>query len=147
MIEERVVVLSSEKQGAWVEGIQQSACGACSAKSGCGQHALSQLGKKVKLWLGTDEPLQAGEQIIIGLPEGALANSALAMYGIPLIALASGAVLGQALWGEPGAIIVGVMALAAGFKFAKVWSDKNRRHWQPSFIRHCHQGAQIIHSA
>jgi len=146
MIEERVVVLSCEKQGAWVEGIQQSACGACSAKAGCGQHALSQLGKKVKLWLSTDEPLKAGEQIVIGLPEGALAKSALALYGIPLIALASGAVLGQLLWGEPGAMAVGVVALVAGFKFAKLWSDKNRTHWQPTFIRHCHQGAHIIHS-
>lgn len=147
MIEERVVVLSSEKQGAWVEGIQQSACGACSAKSGCGQHALSQLGKKVKLWLATDQTLKAGEQIIIGLPEGALAKSALALYGIPLVSLSIGAVIGQSLWGESGAILSGIVALLAGFKLARAWSDKNRRHWQPAFIRHCHSGAQIIHSA
>ena len=147
MIEERVVVLSCEEQGAWVEGIQQSACGACSAKSGCGQHALSQLGKKVKLWLSTDEALQAGEQIIIGLPEGALAKSALALYGIPLVALALGAVFGQVLGGEPGAIVVALLALIAGFKLAKAWSDKNRTHWQPTFIRRCQSSVNIIHTA
>ena len=145
MIEERVIVLETQSDGAWVEGVQQSACGACSAKSSCGQHALSQLGRKVKLWLRTSETLEEGKHIIIALPEGALARSAIALYGLPLVALAAGAIVGQYAMGEPGAIVVGLAAMGLGFIAARHWSEYNRQHWQPTFLRHC--SVNLIHSA
>ena len=87
MIEEQVVISSITPEGAWVEGMQQSACGSCSAKAGCGQHTMSQLGRKVSLWLplsdlndeAIQEPFRIGQQIVVGLPEGAILRSTVAV--------------------------------------------------------------------
>jgi sigma-E factor negative regulatory protein RseC len=154
MIEEQVVVTSMTKEGAWVEGIQQSACGSCSAKAGCGQHAMSQLGKRVTLWLPleNDEAFHIGQQVVVGLPEGAILRSTLVLYGIPLIALVIGAIIGHAAWGELGSIFTSVITMLLGFQIARHWSFKNKQNWQPHFIRHCspivstQDGGNIIQS-
>lgn len=149
MIEEQVVITSITPDGAWVEGMQQSACGSCSAKAGCGQHTMSQLGRKVSLWLPLNdltheatskvlnEPLRIGQQIVVGLPEGAILRSTVILYGLPLIALVLGAIVGNAVWGEVGSIALSVLSMLLGFKSARYWSFKNKQHWQPQFIRHC----------
>lgn len=145
MIEEQVVISSITPEGAWVEGMQQSACGSCSAKAGCGQHTMSQLGRKVSLWLplsdlndeASQEPFRIGQQIVVGLPEGAILRSTVVLYGLPLIALVFGAIAGHAIWGEAGSIALSVLSMLLGFKAARYWSLKNKQHWQPHFIRHC----------
>ena len=149
MIEEQVVITSITPEGAWVEGMQQSACGSCSAKAGCGQHTMSQLGRKVSLWLPLNdltneatreamaEPFRIGQQVVVGLPEGAILRSTVVLYGLPLIALVLGAISGHALWGEVGSIVLSVLSMLLGFKAARYWSLKNKQHWQPHFIRHC----------
>ena len=53
MSQEVVQVVGTGDDGIWVEGVQQSACGACSARAGCGQHTLSKMGKPVRLWVNT----------------------------------------------------------------------------------------------
>ena len=148
MIEEQVVITSMTPEGAWVEGIQQSACGSCSAKAGCGQHTMSQLGRKVTLWLPLNNlpdtlQLSVGEQVVVGLPEGAILRSTVVLYGVPLIALVLGAIIGNATLGELGSIIVSVLSMLVGFKLAQHWSLQNKQHWQPHFIRHCFPAASI----
>ncbi len=155
MIEEQVVITSITEEGAWVEGIQQSACGSCSAKAGCGQHAMSQLGRKVTLWLPFDseqsddfyQQLSKGRQIVVGLPEGAILRSTLVLYGTPLIALVLGAILGNAIAGEAGSIFSAIISMLLGFKLARYWADKNKQHWQPHFIRYCASGSMIVNTA
>lgn len=145
MIEEQVVITSINQEGAWVEGMQQSACGTCRAKAGCGQHTMSQLGRKISLWLPLSglpetvpaESLRIGQQVVVGLPEGAILRSTLVLYGVPLLALVFGAIIGHAVWGEVGSIILSVLALALGFKLARYWSLEKQQRWQPHFIRHC----------
>lgn len=139
MIEEQVVITAISNDGAWVEGIQQSACGSCSAKAGCGQHAMRQLGRKVTLWLPLQEinEFSVGQQVVVGLPEGAILRSTLVLYGLPLIALVLGAIIGHYGAGEIGSIISSVFAMVLGFQLARHWSHKNQQHWQPHFIRHC----------
>lgn len=153
MIEEQVIVTATTPEGAWVEGIQQSACGSCSAKAGCGQHTMSQLGKKVTLWLPFDslqqsesglteerlkeERLKVGQQVVVGLPEGAILRSTLVLYGVPLLALVAGAILGHAFWGELGSIFMSILFMAVGFKLAGRISDNNKRQWQPQLLRDC----------
>jgi sigma-E factor negative regulatory protein RseC len=142
MIEEQVVITSIEHNGAWVEGMQQSACGSCSAKAGCGQHAMTQLGRKVTLWLPIDHlsetvDFNVGHQVVVGLPEGAILRSTVVLYGVPLIALVLGAIIGHGAWGEVGSILMSVVSMLIGFKLAQYWSQKNKQYWQPHFIRHC----------
>jgi sigma-E factor negative regulatory protein RseC len=157
MIEEQVVITSISPAGAWVEGIQQSTCGSCSAKAGCGQHAMSQLGRKVTLWLPlADLPdrmtLSEGQQVVVGLPEGAIMRSTIVLYGVPLISLVLGAIIGHAAWGEVGSILISIFSMLIGFKLARYWSLQNKQHWQPQFIRHClvsghtHHNDNIIQS-
>jgi sigma-E factor negative regulatory protein RseC len=136
MVEEQVVVTSIDEGGVWVEGVQQSACGSCSAKAGCGKHAMSQLGRKVSLWL-PDVDLSVGQQVVVGLPEGAILRSTLALYGIPLIFLLSGAIVGNSIFGELGSIVFSVLFMLIGFKVARSRADKNKQNWQPRFIRTC----------
>lgn len=137
MIEEQVVVISIEVGGAWVEGVQQSACGSCSAKAGCGKHTMNQLGRKVSLWLPHDVDLSIGQQVVVGLPEGAILRSTMALYGIPLIFLLLGAILGHALLGELGSIVFSVLLMLLGFIVARRRAHKNKHNWQPKFIRTC----------
>lgn len=144
MIEEQVVVTSTTESGAWVEGIQQSACGSCSAKAGCGQHTMSKLGKKVTLWLPfstenkvSKDTLTVGQQIVVGLPEGAILRSTFVLYGVPLAALVLGAIAGHSLGGELGSIIASVVFLGLGFNIAGRLSDRNKLNWQPQFLRDC----------
>lgn len=162
MIEEQVVITSTTEKGAWVEGVQQSACGSCSAKAGCGKHTMSQLGKKVSLWLPYTQDLatenaeatfKVGQQIVVGLPEGAILKSTFVLYGAPLVLLILGAIFGHYLWGEVGSILVSMIALFVGFKVASYFSEKNKRHWQPHFLRECSSAplefdrSGIIHSS
>lgn len=146
MIEEQVIVTSLDVGGAWVEGVQQSACGSCSAKAGCGKHTMSQLGRKVSLWLPEDDSqdsnclgnkLSIGQQVVVGLPEGAILRSTLVLYGIPLMFLLAGAIIGHALAGELASILLSVFSMLLGFKLARNRAENNRRHWQPKFIRSC----------
>jgi sigma-E factor negative regulatory protein RseC len=142
MIEEQVVITSIDQSGAWVEGMQQSACGSCSAKAGCGQHAMTQLGRKVSLWLPLEHlsdtvGFNVGQQVVVGLPEGAILRSTVVLYGMPLFALVLGAIIGHAAWGEVGSILMSVVSMLIGFKLAQYWSLKNKQYWQPHFIRHC----------
>ena len=95
---ELVRVTERGKGGIWVEGVQQSACNSCSAKSGCGQHSLSKLGRPVRLWVDTPEQFEIGEIVELTLPQGSLAASAAALYGLPLLGLIAGAVAGHQLW-------------------------------------------------
>ena len=97
---ETVRVTGLGKGGIWVEGIQQSACNSCSAKSGCGQHSLSKLGRPVRLWVDTQDSFEVGEVVELTLPQGSLAASATALYGLPLLGLIIGAVIGHQVWGE-----------------------------------------------
>lgn len=151
MIEEQVVVTSIDVNGVWVEGVQQSACGSCSAKAGCGKHTMSQLGRKVSLWLPNDDDLGSesqqachkntdlsiGQQVVVGLPEGTILRSTLALYGIPLIFLLAGAIVGHAVFGELGSIVLSVLAMLIGFKAARIRAEVNKHNWQPKFIRTC----------
>jgi sigma-E factor negative regulatory protein RseC len=147
MIEEQVVITSIDQGGAWVEGMQQSACGSCSAKAGCGQHTMTQLGRKVTLWLPLEHlseehlsdtvSFKVGQQVVVGLPEGAILRSTVVLYGVPLIALVLGAIIGHWAWGEVGSILMSVVFMLSGFKLAQYWSLNNKQYWQPHFIRHC----------
>ena len=141
MIEEQVVVTSLDIGGVWVEGVQQSACGSCSAKAGCGKHTMSQLGRKVSLWLPKDDSsgngLSVGQQVVVGLPEGAILRSTLVLYGIPLMFLLAGAIVGHILAGELASILLSIFSMLLGFKLARNRAENNKRHWQPKFIRRC----------
>jgi sigma-E factor negative regulatory protein RseC len=93
MIIEQGHVVRTEGEFAWVETRQQSACGSCSAKSGCGTSALESLFNRSPNNLKVANIIHArvGQHVTLGLSEGGLVKSALLVYMTPLLGLFLGA--------------------------------------------------------
>lgn len=141
MSQEVVQVVGTGDDGIWVEGVQQSACGACSARAGCGQHTLSKMGKPVRLWVRTNDSFKVGDQVTIMLPSGSLAISALAMYGLPLLGLILGAVIGFQGGSEPQSLLAGGLGLILGLLAARQLGRKMQSEWQPTVLKKTHSTA------
>lgn len=106
---------------------QQSSCSGCAQKSSCGTGIVSgAVGNKTLRWtLDTEQAVQVGDTVEIGLPERQLLSFAATVYLLPLLFLLLGAVMGQ-VWVQPligageGAIILAAVLFAfLGFVLAK----------------------------
>ena len=137
MSQEIVEIVELGKQGVWVEAMQQSACSSCNARSGCGQHSLSKLGRKMRLWVPTEKTFRVGEQATLTLPDGSLAMSALVLYGMPLVSMIALALVGHISAGEGASVIAGVIGLVAGFWVARQIAERKKEDWQPQFRDAC----------
>lgn len=130
MNREIVHVIERQQDGVWVEAVQRSACQSCSVRSGCGQSALQQLGRPMRLWVAApNHRLSVGDEAVLVMPEGGVALSALTLYGLPLLAMIAGSVLGQAWLGELTALLGAGLGLLLGFGMARYCAA--RHSWQP----------------
>jgi sigma-E factor negative regulatory protein RseC len=128
MIEETARVLRVRGRYAWVQTLRRTACEGCGSGSECGVGAVA-----AGLW---QRPLQLralngvgvgeGEQVVVGLNEGALVTGSLAVYFVPLVALLGGALLGEMAperwgWGaaEGWSIVCGSIGLGLGLLWAR----------------------------
>ncbi len=145
MIQEIVEVIEQGDGGLWVEAVQRSACNSCNARAGCGQHSMSKLGRSMRLWVSTEQKLQPGQQVVLTLPEGSLALSALAMYGLPLLGLIVGAIIGQLGGSDGWAGVAALAGLAAGFILARKLAARYQSQWQPGLKSGCER-IPMIHS-
>lgn len=95
MIEEQGVVVSMDTRGAVVETRRSSTCGTCQASTGCGTAVLQQvLGRQsARVTALAPFPVRPGDQVILGLDDGALLRGSVALYGLPLAGLFSGALV------------------------------------------------------
>jgi sigma-E factor negative regulatory protein RseC len=89
MLKERARIVAIDNGAVWVETIQVSTCGSCSAKKGCGQSLLASLGAKpnyLRVLLPVDDAngYQLNQSITIGLPENIVVNTSLLLYLLPL---------------------------------------------------------------
>lgn len=137
MNQEMVEITALGQGGVWVEGTQRSACHSCSARAGCGQHSLSQLGRPLRLWVPASGQWQVGQQVLLLLPRGSLAGSALLLYGLPLLTLLPAAVLGQQWGGDGMAALLGLACLLAGFALSRGLAQRFASRWQPQIQSHC----------
>lgn len=136
MNQEWVTVTQIEPQGIWVESLQRSACDSCNARSGCGQRTLSQLGRTVRLWVPSTAKHHVGQQVLLQLPGGGLAFSALLLYGLPLLCLMLAAGIGQT-YSELSAVIMAVLGLLLGLLLSRQCIQKYQHLWQPSISNAC----------
>ncbi|MDO6682588.1 MULTISPECIES: SoxR reducing system RseC family protein [unclassified Oceanobacter] len=137
MPREMVEVKEVANGGVWVEGLQQSACGSCNSRAGCGQATLSSMGKPIRLWVATEYVLEPGQQVVLDLPSGSLAASAATLYGVPLVGLILGAAAGQTSGGDVAALVVGVLGLAGGLLLARYIANLKRQQWLPAIVSVC----------
>lgn len=89
MLEEVGTVVRIEPDALWVETLQKSACGSCSAQKGCGQHALGKVlatssSIRVLLQGQPAESFHLNQDVVIGIPEDVVVRGALMVYLVPL---------------------------------------------------------------
>ena len=101
MMTETGRVVAVEDSQLWVEVIQQSTCGACSAQKACGQSLLQQLynGRRSHINVHFDAQqfpnIQVNDQVEINLPEQIVLWGSFLLYILPLLGLLLGAGVGQ----------------------------------------------------
>lgn len=148
MIEERGRVIGVETAAVRVQTLRQGTCSACSAKAGCGQGLLQQLGSSA----GRGEvralsafPLGVGDEVVLGIREDLLLKCALMFYLFPLLGLFAATLLAWcAGLAEPWLILAGL----AGFLVTWLWVRRHaRRHsddpaLQPVVLRTLVTGAE-----
>jgi sigma-E factor negative regulatory protein RseC len=89
MLKEQARIVAIDNEAIWVETIELSTCGSCSAKKGCGQSLLASMGAKptylrVLLPAGDTNDYLLDQSITIGLPENIVVNTSLLLYLLPL---------------------------------------------------------------
>jgi sigma-E factor negative regulatory protein RseC len=129
MITETGRVVAVEPDCLWVETIQQSTCGSCAVKKGCGHSLLNEVGagRRNHLRVLLNGQLAGhyciNDQVEISIPERVLVQGALVVYLVPLIGLLAGAILVSQWWpGDVAAFIGSVVGFVMGIILVKLHS-------------------------
>jgi sigma-E factor negative regulatory protein RseC len=113
MIEESARVVAVEQGAVWVETLRRSTCSACSANAGCGQGLMERLGvgqRRGYVRALCREPLQVGDQVVIGIGEALLVRSSLLVYLLPLLGLFAAGLLAEWLALDESFVILAALA-------------------------------------
>ena len=142
MMTEAGVVVRVEADALWVETVQQSTCGACRARSGCGQRLLSgvlQGASVLRVPLGGNDPdrFRLGQTVTIGIAENVIVTGSLVVYLVPLLfmLLSAGvaANLGLPQWAVPVLGLLGLLVGGVGVRYLS-WRSRNDERLQPVLI-------------
>lgn len=97
--------------------IEQGGCGRCHEEGGCGGQQLTQMfcGGPRHYRVANDIGAAVGELVTIGIADGVVRQSANLAYGLPLLALIVGALLGSWLADDTGAMFGGLLGLLLAF--------------------------------
>ncbi len=148
MIEETGRLVSCDGAYAWVETQRKSACGSCPVNKGCGTNALSKMyGDKFSRVKALNRiEAKVGEIVVLGLAEEALVRGSMMMYGVPLLGLIVGGVVGAAL-AEALALtnvdvlsaLLGIVGLVVGFYIVSLFNRRVAKdeRYQPVILRYC----------
>lgn len=145
MLEHSARVVKIENGETYVIAQRDSACGSCSTHGECGSLTLTR-------FFGGEHPFRVrnpinarlGDEVTVGVADGALGRSALLVYGVPLLLLFLSAFVGStfAQSSEQMDAYAGIGALAgiilAGFWVKFVGSYMARRSEFEPVILKCH---------
>lgn len=145
MMTETAQVIETEGGYAWVETQRKTTCGSCAVQKGCGTSVLAKvLGNRTsRIRVINAIDASPGEMVVIGVEEGMLVRTSLAVYAMPLVFLLLGGVGGGMLadalqWSsrEGATAVGGVLGLLLGFLWLRRYTRSialDARH-QPSLI-------------
>lgn len=135
------MVVALEQGYAWIEARRQSACAACAADKGCGTAVLARvLGQRsVRVRALNTLVLEPGDEVVVGLKEGALLRGSLLVYLLPLVTMLCAAAYGDNQFPQQEAlsIVLGGAGLLAGFA-GLYWRSREIRddaRYQPIVLR------------
>ncbi len=139
MLTETATVIAIDEDGLWVETLKQSVCGACSAKSGCGQHLLANYMRDMSCVKAKfSDPVvkriwKLGDQVVIGIDEKALVVNAMLSYIFPLICLLLFAGLAKQFFLADSIVAVfGVLGLISSSMLIKFFYSRMRQQISPA---------------
>jgi sigma-E factor negative regulatory protein RseC len=155
MIEETARVVGVEGAEAWVETQRQNTCGSCAVNKGCGTSVLAKILGRKRTLVRVMNPIGArlGDEVVVGIEEGALVRGSMALYGLPLLTLLVGAIVGEALSSSAAAgselfgILGGLGGLAAGLAWVRGFATRARgdRRYQPVILRRAPEMKPAVH--
>lgn len=124
MIEEantvRAVVRGLDGREAIVE-VEQDGCGRCHEEGGCGGQHLTQMFCSSAKSYRVENTVNAeiGDHVTVAIAAGSVRRTANLAYGIPLVAVISGALLGMSLTGDIGAMLGAGAGLVLSFLYLR----------------------------
>jgi positive regulator of sigma E activity len=120
MMTQSVQVIASVPGKVWLKATRTENCRLCERQKGCAQRWF--MGRQPEtLSVETQQSYAVGQSLQLVVADGVLIRSAFCLYGLPLLALLSFAVLGLRVWGEHASIFCGMMGLLLGFWLAKIF--------------------------
>ena len=119
--------------------MDETGCGRCHEEGGCGGNNIGKMLCSTPRTFRVLNPGHAaiGDQVTIVIAEGVVRRSAALAYGLPLLALIFGALVGSMLAGEIGAIVgslAGLLCSWLALHFAQLYVRPDQRD-QP-YIRY-----------
>ncbi|MGS2718202.1 SoxR reducing system RseC family protein [Eionea flava] len=142
MLTETGTVTSVNNDSVWVETIQQSTCGSCRARKGCGQRLLSSTGigsASVKALIDKNDTTKysVGDVVNIAIPEHIIVVSSLLVYCLPLLLLVVFSGVAHTYFMADSILIVaGVLGLLSGAYIIRLHGlrYKNDPRYQPTVV-------------
>jgi sigma-E factor negative regulatory protein RseC len=122
MLEMRAIVLSVQGEQAKISPIG-GGCGHCDSVNGCGSSKLSQLScsnQSRKFVVHNKAGAKVGDEVIVTLPKGILLHGTWRLYGLPLLLMLCGGLVGASFAGETAsrdgfALLGSMFGLVSGF--------------------------------
>lgn len=99
-----------------------STCGRCAARTGCGHGLLDTLGRGRHRTFTLPrsllpEAVAVGEELLLGVPQGAILAAAVVVYALPLTGFVAGALLASG--SDAGALVAASLGLLLGGLLAR----------------------------
>ncbi|MGB0722750.1 MAG: SoxR reducing system RseC family protein [Gammaproteobacteria bacterium] len=130
MIETQAWVVASDGDHAEVEAVRRSGCDHCGVRGGCGTSVLSKvLGRRVTRMRALNPTGAAiGQEVTVGVDEGAYLRGAMTVYMVPLVAALACALGLRLLVGAtvPGEALAAALGLALGIAWSRRHADRVR---------------------
>jgi sigma-E factor negative regulatory protein RseC len=117
----RAVVRGLDGLDALVE-VEQGGCGRCHEEGGCGGQHLTQMFCSGARSYRVENSVNAeiGDHVTVAIAAGSVRQTANLAYGIPLLAIIAGALLGMPLGGDAGAMLGAGSGLLLSFLYVRM---------------------------
>lgn len=117
----RAIVRGLDGREALVE-VEQGGCGRCHEEGGCGGQHLTQMFCSGARSYRVENIVNAeiGDHVTVAIAAGSVRRSANLAYGLPLLAIIAGALLGMPLAGDVGAILGAGGGLLLSFLYIRM---------------------------
>ncbi|MCB1657785.1 MAG: SoxR reducing system RseC family protein [Pseudomonadales bacterium] len=137
MANQRATVVEIDPQHrVWVAVARMSACGACQQKTACSSSSMLNSGATQKIQVNANQHLlQIGDSVDIYIAENTLWKGLIYLYLVPLLALVLGALLGQYMAGELGAVTASIVMSIVALVLVKRLTQTQKHNYLPIVIK------------